>query len=697
MRLAVLLSTLVVTSLGAARAGRDGAPAEHTPASPAPRPAREPRHVALLIGIADYKTFQPGGPPGFSDLSGPVNDLPRMKKSLEKWGFVEGEDMRVLRDEQASQAGFRDAFRWLAERASDTADVVVIYYSGHGDPVPDLNGDEDSLARGDRMDEALLPWDADTLRGQTRTTIDPRTTIIDDSIGVWLKRLATSNVTLIIDGCYTGTITRGATGYRPRGPLPRPGAGGSEAGATTLELSNARHTLITAASPRQTAAEVSFKTEAGDREFGVLTYYLTQALDAADSTVRYDDLMRQVRTGVGSLGMSIPPQTPQLEGDASARNALLFRVKRAVPRQPVVTVAPRADGRIVLDVGAVHGVRRSAVYDIYPAAETRFAGTGTLGQIEVDSVTQLQSFGKPIGGAAAAAIPRGAKAMLARVPPGAKVMDRLSLYVHPSAAAVRPALQQLAFISLAADSASASAIVTATGSVFKVSVNGAELPPVRVPEGYPYPPAVIAAAGRDTGYVGSVEGLCQPLRRAFSISALHQIENPLPLYLPVSLRMVPGGQPPSDLAPAGAIDTAYIGERYSLWAKVSAPERSVLYLTAAVQGYTSPDFLVYPLDQAMNQPVPLNQWFPVLPDKAGETIDATEPAGREVIKVVVGSTQFDFRSLLQSFPVQCAAASATRGWPPSSYSPPAPAPVTGWTAVERTILTMHRPAAGAPR
>ena len=89
--------------------------------------ARASRHIALLIGIAHYKNFpDSGGEPGRTRLYAPVaNDLPRMQKSLERWGFAPGEDVRTLTDGAASKAGIEAGFKWLIDRASDTSDVVV--------------------------------------------------------------------------------------------------------------------------------------------------------------------------------------------------------------------------------------------------------------------------------------------------------------------------------------------------------------------------------------------------------------------------------------------------------------------------------------------------------------------------------------------------------------------------------------------
>ncbi|PYO35581.1 MAG: hypothetical protein DMD74_06910 [Gemmatimonadetes bacterium] len=257
-RLAILL--LVVALTGAF------APTVHHP----PRP---PRRLALLIGISDYKNFQPDGPPGQSDLNGPANDVPRIKTSLRRYGFDGDSSVRVLLNAQASRQGITDGFKWLAQQATDTADVVVIFYSGHGSFTKDLNGDEALVTPGDTLDEALVPWDAMDIH-------DPAQLVIDDQIGNWLKALGTTNVTLIIDGCFSGTATRGAEiapVARPRGAL---GNIPSRAAAAAVDVvDNPGYTLITASSATDVAMELPLGQD--KKVFGVLTYYLTEALDAA--------------------------------------------------------------------------------------------------------------------------------------------------------------------------------------------------------------------------------------------------------------------------------------------------------------------------------------------------------------------------------------------------------------------------------
>src|SRR5438094_1554223 len=253
-------------------------------------PPRPPRRLALLIGISDYKNFQPDGPPGQSDLNGPANDVPRIKTSLRRYGFDGDSSVRVLLNAQASRQGITDGFKWLAQQATDTADVVVIFYSGHGSFTKDLNGDEALVTPGDTLDEALVPWDAMDIH-------DPAQLVIDDQIGNWLKALGTTNVTLIIDGCFSGTATRGAEIAPVARPRAAPGNIPSRAAAAAVDVvDNPGYALITASSATDVAMELPLGQD--KKVFGVLTYYLTEALDAAGSSSRFDEVMRDVTANV---------------------------------------------------------------------------------------------------------------------------------------------------------------------------------------------------------------------------------------------------------------------------------------------------------------------------------------------------------------------------------------------------------------
>ena len=632
-----------------------------TPVRDAVQRQRAPRHVALLIGIASYKHFSDAGEPGKTRLHAPVaNDIPRMQRSLERWGFLPGDDVRTLTDSAASKAGIAAGFNWLIGRATDSADVVVIYYSGHGSWVRDADGDEARSNPADKADEALVPWDA-------ADNHDARQLVIDDQIRAWLARIATKNVTVIVDACFSGTITRGVGQRRARGPQPAPN-GGSAGGR--LDGANAGHTLITAAGPQQTASEIDFQTAVGDRTFGVLTYYLTQALDAADSAARYDEVITRVRHNVSSLRDRIPRQDPQLEGD---RAALLFRVRRPIAPRPITSVIAVDGDHATLDVGAVHGVRLGAVYDVYGPEGAGARGLA-IAQVDVDSVGETRSRARIVNTTSGSAIRVGARGTMSRVPAGARAVDRVSVKLDATAKTLRAALDSLPFVTLV--DSNPDAVVRLSGGVVHVEVQGLPLPPL-VDD---LDPDRIAVVRRDTGYVGSSDGLCPPLKRSLAIAAMRGVENPAPPHIPVQLRLVRGTAPPNVVSTA-TTDTVFVGETYSLFARVTAPPTSTLYLTVAVEGFIGQPNVVYPPNPGVSEPLMPNRWHRLRHD-----ISIEEPIGREVLKAVVSSRPFDLHALVNALPVCTQRARGTRGerWRSASDA------VVGWATAETPVIVVNR-------
>jgi Caspase domain len=81
---------------------------------------------ALLIGISHYIPGQ-----RLDDLAGPGPDVAAIAAALDRdFGFPK-ENVRILRDAEASRQGILDALDQLIARVSP-GDYVFIYYSGHG-------------------------------------------------------------------------------------------------------------------------------------------------------------------------------------------------------------------------------------------------------------------------------------------------------------------------------------------------------------------------------------------------------------------------------------------------------------------------------------------------------------------------------------------------------------------------------------
>ncbi len=176
---------------------------------------------ALLIGINRYPDDT------INDLQGTVNDARNMRDLLVgHLGFDSGQIL-LLTDAQATRAGILDGIRdWLVAGTRPGA-RALLYYSGHGHHQPDQDGDEP-----DGQDEALVPHDArfEPVAGNPTRYAN---LILDDEIGALFDDLADRQAYLIVDSCFSGTITRSLGAPDPRAVrtlLPRRGAGREAAG-----------------------------------------------------------------------------------------------------------------------------------------------------------------------------------------------------------------------------------------------------------------------------------------------------------------------------------------------------------------------------------------------------------------------------------------------------------------------------------
>ncbi|MBM4273473.1 MAG: DUF4384 domain-containing protein [Deltaproteobacteria bacterium] len=253
-----------------------------------PVPGAERR--ALLIGINTYKNLpfkDPVSGREFFNLSGPVNDVTLMREMLSSQFAFRPGDIKVLLNEQATRAHILKTFEeWLIQ-GSKPGDLVFFYFSGHGTRVPDLDGDE-----ADGFDEALCPHDFIPL---ARTVQETRT-ILDDELGVLLRRLSGREVVVFMDSCHAGDITRGWGGqvYSRMEPtaaiqsrflpvnLPQVRGGSVRwQGKMQMEIPSGQIYLASCAA-HQTAVEMNF----GHGRGGAMTFAFLEALRGQHPTYR---------------------------------------------------------------------------------------------------------------------------------------------------------------------------------------------------------------------------------------------------------------------------------------------------------------------------------------------------------------------------------------------------------------------------
>lgn len=298
---------------------------------------------ALLIGIDRYLPARfPDGLP-IRALLGAVNDVVRIRRFLEDGPFAVPVDrIRELISPQPSALRAKvgdDALptlenlvreiRTLADRAAP-GDRVLIHYSGHGarlpTAVPEVKGPS-------ARDECLVPCDAGAAGGGF---------LRDVEIHALLQELAARDlsVTLVLDCCHAGGVTRTLRGSNIRGlgDLPyRPGvsslgswaslaglarpSGAAGEGPATRELDPAPGAFplpvgcvaLAACLPTELAKERMLGSEGFQ---GALTHFLAHTLDGSMPPYVWGEVHRRVRDAVRGVD---PNQTPVLRGNEESQ------------------------------------------------------------------------------------------------------------------------------------------------------------------------------------------------------------------------------------------------------------------------------------------------------------------------------------------------------------------------------------------
>lgn len=339
---------------------------------------------ALLIGINEYPLLMPRG-----QLTGCVNDVEVMSRTLKgQFGFLE-ENMAILRNAEATRDGILAAMYGLVERVGKD-DVVVFHYSGHGSRVKNCEG-----AGEDGFNETLFPCDSG--RGD-----HPNRDILDDEIYLWLQKLTalTPYVTLIFDCCHSGTIVRDAFGeasrWAPQDDRPAGGQPPTRLASQARSLREAarevgpsgwlplgeRYILIAGCSNAESSYEVGVG-EQGVRH-GALTYFLTQELVKVGSGTTYRDVFEKVAPLVTSY---YPSQHPQLEG---ARDREIFGIGMIEPME-FVPVLERKEDRVTLGAGASCGLTAGSHWHVHPPGTKKGGEGAPLGKVTISKVGAVTS------------------------------------------------------------------------------------------------------------------------------------------------------------------------------------------------------------------------------------------------------------------------------------------------------------------
>ena len=151
---------------------------------------------ALIVGIDNYKDSQLDP----EVLGASQSDVDRIHKLLTgPLGYKDG-DIRILIDDKASRAAILDGVNaWLGE--AKPGERVFFYFAGQGHFIKDA-----AAAKGS-VHQTIVPYDAVV----DATAASPQITnvVIDDDLGAAFAKLAGRTITVVIDSCHSGTVTRG--------------------------------------------------------------------------------------------------------------------------------------------------------------------------------------------------------------------------------------------------------------------------------------------------------------------------------------------------------------------------------------------------------------------------------------------------------------------------------------------------------
>lgn len=149
---------------------------------------------ALVIGLGEYEDSN------WSTIHGD-KDVPIIVEMLKQYKYS---DIKTLINQQATKKQVVSEFKKLAKRCLP-GDIIYIHFSGHGQRMTDLDGDEE-----DGLDEAWIPYDGylqygDKDRGEKH--------LVDDEIGILLtdirNRIGDSGHLLVsVDACHSGDSSR---------------------------------------------------------------------------------------------------------------------------------------------------------------------------------------------------------------------------------------------------------------------------------------------------------------------------------------------------------------------------------------------------------------------------------------------------------------------------------------------------------
>jgi len=251
--------------------------------------ANAQRKRAFLVGISHYDTALTGYQ--WNNING-VEDVNLLSPILKNQGFV----ITTLLDDQAT---FDNIVSQIAKFTNKTkkGDIVYLHFSAHGQPVEDLNGDEE-----DGWDESIVPIDAYKIfkkgfyEGQKHLT--------DDLLNKYVKKLRerigpSGFLYVVIDACHAGTASRTNdetirgthVGFTYNNKVFKPSTNKKSHYRIDASVKLSNVLFIEACRPDQVNTEI----KVDGKHYGPLSYNIAQTLSGFTLTTNGKDFVESIK------------------------------------------------------------------------------------------------------------------------------------------------------------------------------------------------------------------------------------------------------------------------------------------------------------------------------------------------------------------------------------------------------------------
>ncbi|MEP7195872.1 MAG: caspase family protein [Saprospiraceae bacterium] len=331
---------------------------------------------ALLAGVGKYPVSSK-----WPNLSS-VNDIKLLSSSLQFFG-IPSENIKLMKDDEITRGSLLRMIESSLTNKVKAGDFAIFHFSGHGQQIPDQNGDE-----ADGLDEALVPNNSP--KYFSKGIYEGENLILDDDLAFAFNKLRkklgpTGRLLVTLDACHSGTATRGLQTARgtdiimaEEGFSKKNLQESKELILLDNELSNSAPDLAPeisfySSSPEQLSYEYS---DSDSKTYGLFTYALCKNLQAMNSDDTYQILADKIKLFIATQSSL---QTPYSEGRIQetifGRNikspSTYYLIKKILNPQ-----------LILISAGRLHGITIGSRIGVYELEHGNFSKPIVTGSIE---------------------------------------------------------------------------------------------------------------------------------------------------------------------------------------------------------------------------------------------------------------------------------------------------------------------------